>query len=286
MFIIIGIIVVFVSIIGGFILMNGPLAVLIQPAELVVILGAVIGSLIVGAPVKMLGLIVKQLPLVFKGSPYNKRVYLELLLMQYELYINVKKGGWLVIEEDVTEPEKSAIFTRCPNLLANHHAKGFLCDSLMMLINGASNADELDLAMEAEIETHHEEGAIVPGILMKASDSLPGLGIVAAVLGIVVTMQHIDGPPEEIGHHVAAALVGTFLGLLLSYGVLSPLAANLEKLAQDEAKYFACMKAGLIAFANGTAPAIAVEFARRSIFSVDRPTNTDLDRMMREIRPR
>lgn len=286
MFIIIGIIVVFVSIIGGFILMNGPLAVLIQPAELVVILGAVIGSLIVGAPVKMLGLIAKQLPMVFKGSPYNKGVYLELLLMQYELYINVKKGGWLVIEEDVTDPDKSSIFARCPKLLANHHAKGFLCDSLMMLINGASNADELDLAMEAEIETHHEEGAIVPGILMKASDSLPGLGIVAAVLGIVVTMQHIDGPPEEIGHHVAAALVGTFLGLLLSYGVLSPLAANLEKLAQDESKYFTCMKAGLIAFANGTAPAIAVEFARRSIFSVDRPTNTDLDRLMREIRPR
>lgn len=286
MFIIIGIIVVFASILGGFVLMNGPLAVLIQPAELVVIIGAVLGSIIIGAPVKMLGLIAKKLPAVLKGSPYNKAGYLELLIMQYELFINVKKGGWLAIEEDVTSPEKSPIFARCPKLLANHHAREFFCDALMMLINGATNADELDLAMDAEIETHHEESAIVPGILTKAADSLPGLGIVAAVLGIVVTMQHIDGPPEEIGHHVAAALVGTFLGLLFSYGMIAPIATNMEKLAQDESKYFACIKAGLISFASGVAPAIAVEFARRAVFSVDRPSSVELDQRMREIKPR
>src|ERR1700742_1475128 len=242
MFIIICIIVVFVSILGGFLVMKGPMGVLIQPAELIVIGGAVLGSVVIGAPMKMLSLIAKKLPAVLKGSPYNKSSYLELLLMQYELYINVKKGGWLAIEEDVMSPDKSSIFARCPKLLDNHHAREFFCDALMMLINGATNADELDLAMEAEIETHHEESAIVPGILTKASDSLPGLGIVAAVLGIVVTMQHIDGPPEEIGHHVAAALVGTFLGLLLSYGMISPVATNMEKLAQDEGKYFNCIK--------------------------------------------
>jgi chemotaxis protein MotA len=286
MFIIIGLVIVFGCVLGGFVLMKGPIAVLIQPAELVVIFGAVIGSVVIGTPFKMLGLLAKKIPSVLKGSPYNKTVYLELLLMQYEVFINVKKGGWLAIEEDVTTPAESSIFTRSPKFLANHHARGFFCDALMMLINGAANAEELDLAMDAEIETHHEEGAIVPGILNKASDALPGLGIVAAVLGIVVTMQHIDGPPEEIGHHVAAALVGTFLGLLLSYGLLSPIATNLEKLEQDEAKYYTAIKAGLISFASGSAPSVAVEFARRAIFSVDRPDGADLESAMREIRPR
>jgi chemotaxis protein MotA len=286
MLIIIGLIVVFGSIIGGFILMNGPLGVLIQPAELVVILGAVMGAIVIGSPMKMIAMLFKKIPSVLKGSPFNRDVYLELLLVQYELFVNVKKGGWLAIEEDVSSPDTSQIFARSPKLLANHHARAFFCDALMMLINGAANADELDLAMEAEIETHHEESAIVPGILSKAADSLPGLGIVAAVLGIVVTMQHIDGPPEEIGHHVAAALVGTFLGLLFSYGAISPIAANLEKLSQEEGKYFSCIRAGLISFANGAAPAVAVEFARRAIFSVDRPPSTELDKLMREIRPR
>lgn len=267
-------------------LMNGPLGVLIQPAELVVIGGAVIGAMVIGSPSKLLGQMLKKIPAVIKGSPYNKDAFLDLLLLQYEIYINVKKGGWLAIESDVSMPENSSIFTSHPNFLANHHAKEFLCDSLMMLVNGAAHAEELEMAMEAEIETHHEEGTIAPGILSKAADSLPGLGIVAAVLGIVVTMQHIDGPPEEIGHHVAAALVGTFLGLLLSYGAISPLSANMEKLAQDEAKYFACIKAGLITFANGAAPAVAVEFARRTIFSVDRPSSEELDKRLREIKPK
>lgn len=286
MLIIVGLIIVFVSILGGFILMKGPLAVLFQPAELVVIGGAVLGAIVIGAPGKQLGLLLKKLPGVLKGSPYNKDSFLELLLLQYEIFINVKKGGWLAVESDVTTPETSPIFESAPKFLGNHHTRDFFCDALMMLVNGAANAEELEQAMEAEIETHHEESALVPGILMKAADSLPGLGIVAAVLGIVVTMQHIDGPPEEIGHHVAAALVGTFLGLLFSYGAISPIASNMEKISQDEAKYFSCIKAGLIAFANGAAPAVAVEFARRTIFSVDRPSSSDLDNRLREIKPR
>ncbi|MEW6736400.1 MAG: flagellar motor stator protein MotA [Acidobacteriota bacterium] len=286
MLVIVGLIVVFVSVIGGFLIMQGPLHVLIQPSEIIVIGGACLGAMVVGAPGKMLRLVLQKLPSAFKGSPYSKDSYLELLRIQYEIYVNVKKGSWLAIEGDVNSPDTSTIFSKYPGFLNNHHVREFFCDAMVLLVNGAAQVEEIEQAMEAEIETHHEESTIVPGILTKASDSLPGLGIVAAVLGIVVTMQHIDGPPEEIGHHVAAALVGTFLGLLLSYGMLAPVATNLEKLAQDESKYYSCIKAGLIAFANGAAPATAVEFARRTIFSFDRPTSAELDKQLREIKPR
>jgi len=286
MFIIIGIIVVLGCVIGGFLMVNGPLLVLMQPSEFVVIIGACIGSVIAANPLKMIMLILKKLPAALKGSPYNKVAFNELLRAQYEVYVNAKKGGLLSIEEDVNTPATSSIFSKYPKFSANHHAIEFFCDSLKMLVNGVAEPEEIEMAMEAEMETHHEENAVVPGILTRAADSLPGLGIVAAVLGIVVTMQHLDGPPEELGHHVAAALVGTFLGLLLSYGIVGPISTNLSNLAQDEAKYFACIKAGLIAFANGAAPATAVEFARKTIFSFDRPSATEIEPQLREIKPR
>lgn len=286
MFIIIGIVIVMVCVIGGFLMINGPLLVLVQPSEFVVIGGACIGAVIAANPIKMLMLMLKRVPAALKGSPYNKTAFSELLRIQYEVYINAKKGGLLSIEEDVNSPASSSIFVKYPKFLANHHACEFFCDAMKMLVNGAAQPEELELAMETEMETHHEENAIVPAILTRAADSLPGLGIVAAVLGIVVTMQHLDGPPEELGHHVGAALVGTFLGLLLSYGIVGPIATNLENLAHDEAKYLACIKAGLIAFANGAAPATAVEFARKTIFSFDRPSGTEIESQLREIKPR
>jgi chemotaxis protein MotA len=286
MFLIIGILVVIGCVAGGFLMVNGPFGVLIQPSEFVVIGGACIGAVLAANPVKMLMVLVRKLPAALKGSPYNIAAYTELLRMQYEVYVNAKKGGLLSIEEDVNSPATSSIFTNYPKFLANHHAVEFFCDAMKMLVNGAAQPEELELTMEAEMETHHQESAMAPAILTRAADSLPGLGIVAAVLGIVVTMQHIDGPPEEIGHHVAAALVGTFLGLLLSYGMAAPLAANMENLAHDEAKYFGCIKAGLIAFANGAAPMTAIEFARKTIFSFDRPPSADLEPQLREIKPR
>ena len=286
MFIIIGLLIVIGCVLGGFLLSNGPFGVLIQPSEFIVIGGACIGAIIAGNPVKMLMQIAKKLPIALKGSPFNKETYTELLRMQYEVYINAKKGGLLSIEEDVNEPAASSIFSKYPAFIANHHAVEFFCDAMKMLVNGAAQPEELEIAMETEIETHHEENAISPSILTRAADSLPGLGIVAAVLGIIVTMQHIDGPPEEIGHHVAAALVGTFLGVLLAYGIVGPIASNLETLSQEEAKYFACMKAGILAFANGAAPMTAVEFARKTIFSFDRPPGTELEPQLRELRPR
>lgn len=286
MFIIIGIIIVLGCVIGGFVMVNGPLGVLVQPSEFIVIGGAAIGSVVAANPLKMLMLILKKLPAALKGSAYNKAGYTQLLHVQYEVFINAKKGGLLSIEEDVNSPSESSIFTKYPKFLAQHHATEFFCDAMKMLVNGSAQPDELEIALDIELETHHEENAMVPGILTRMSDSLPGLGIVAAVLGIVVTMQHLDGPPEEMGHHVGAALVGTFLGLLLSYGIVAPISANLTNLAMDEARYFACIKAGLIAFANGAAPATAVEFARKTIYSFDRPSTVEIEAQLREIKPR
>jgi chemotaxis protein MotA len=286
MLIIVGIVVVMACVIGGFLMADGPLMVLVQPSEFVVIGGACIGAVIAGNPLKNIMLMAKKLPAALKGSPYTKDAYAEVLRMQYDIYVNAKKGGLLSIEEDVNSPDKSNLFTKYPVFLGNHHALDFFCDTMKMLVNGAANAEELEMMMEAEMETHHEENRIVPAILTRMADSLPGLGIVAAVLGIVVTMQHITGPPEELGHHVAAALVGTFLGLLLSYGLVAPISANLEAIAHEEGKYYNCLKAGVLAFANGAAPITAVEFARKTIFSFDRPSSKEIEPKLKEIKPR
>lgn len=286
MLLIVGIVVVFACVIIGFLMIKGPLGVLIQPSEFVVIGGAVIGATLASNPGKYLSRVLKLLPIALKGSPYNKKTYIEVLQVQYDMFINSKKGGLLSVEEDVNNPHSSPIFTKYPSFLANHHAVDFFCDAMKMLVNGACSPEELEIMLESEVETHHEEAAIVPGLLQTASDALPGLGIVAAVLGIVVTMQHLDGTPEELGHHIGAALVGTFLGLLLSYGFLAPISKNLENLAHDESRYFICIKSGLVSFANGAAPMTAVEFARKTIFSFDRPTTTEIEPLLREIKPR
>jgi chemotaxis protein MotA len=286
MFVIIGIIVVLGCVIGGFLMINGPLGALIQPSEFVVIGGAAIGATIAANPLKFLMRLTSGIMIAIKGSPYNKKTYSELLQMQYDVFVNSKKGGLLSIEEDVNSPMSSSIFTKYPTFIGNHHAVDFFCDAMKMLVNGACSPEELEIMLESDLETHHEESSIVPGLLQRCSDALPGLGIVAAVLGIVVTMQHLDGPPEELGEHVGAALVGTFLGLLLSYGFLAPIAANLENLAQDEAKYYGCIKAGLVAFANGAAPMTAIEFARKTIYSFDRPPTAELEPTLKEIKPR
>lgn len=286
MFLIIGIVIVLGCVIGGFLMINGPLGVLVQPSEFVVIGGAALGATIAANPIKLLMQLTKKIPAALKGSQYNKASYMELLRMQYDIYVNSKKGGLLSIEDDVNNPMSSSLFTKYPHFLKNHHAVDFFCDAMKMLVNGACQPEELELMLEAELETHHAEAAIVPTLINRCSDAMPGLGIVAAVLGIVVTMQHLDGPPEELGKHVGAALVGTFLGLLLSYGMLAPIAANIENLEQDEAKYFECLKAGIVAFANGAAPATAVEFARKTIFSFERPATAEIEALLREIRPR
>jgi chemotaxis protein MotA len=286
MFLIIGIVFVLICVMGGFLMIGGPVGVLLQPSEFIVIGGAAIGTLIAANPLKYLMQITKALPVALKGTPYNKATYIELLKAQYDVYVNAKKGGLMSLEEDVNNPENSAIFKKYPAFLHNHHALEFFTDPLKLLVNGAAQPEEIELMMEAELETHHQEAALVPTMLTRVSDALPGLGIVAAVLGMVGTMQHLDGPPEELGHHIGAALVGTFLGLLLSYGMMAPIATSLENIGHDEAKYFNCIKAGLVAFANGAAPSTAVEFARKTIMSFERPSSSELEPMLKEIKPR
>ena len=276
MFVIIGVVVVLGGVLGGFMIEGGPILVLIQPVEVLIIGGACIGAILIATPLKILTILVKRTLGVFGGG-YTKGSYIEIMRVMHDIFVKAKRDGYTAIDADVALPEKSPVFTKYKGFLANHHAVHFFCDSLRLLVDGAVNADDLEAMMDTELETHHEEGSKPASILNKVGDSLPGLGIVAAVLGIVITMQAIDGPPEEIGHKVAVALVGTFIGILASYGIVQPLAQNMEHAADAESKYLACIKAGLVAFARGAAPIVAVEFARRGIFSYDRPTNMEME---------
>ena len=272
MFAIIGFVVVLGAVVGGYLMEHGQIGVLLQPAELLIIGGAGIGTLLVANPLSTLLRIVKGLVTVLKGSPYTRAFYLETLKMLNGLFMEARKLGMVKLEEDVENPEKSPVFKKYPNFLAKHHAVAFVCDTLRMAISGGVPAFDLDQMMETDMEVHHQEASEPVNALSSVADSLPGLGIVAAVLGVVITMGALGGPPEEIGHKVAAALVGTFLGILLCYGFLGPLASNLQKLNDAESNYLRCLRAGVIAFVKGSAPVLAVEFARRSIPGELRPT--------------
>lgn len=277
MFAIIGAVVVLTGVLGGFAIEGGPILVLFQPAEFLIIGGAAIGSVLIATPLKVLKGLVNRLPGVLADRGPSRSAYLELLTLLYETFLNAKKNGYIALEQDVSNPVNSSIFSKYPGVLKNHAALEFMCDSIKLLVDGSVSPAQLEELMDAELETHHEEAARHPGMLARVGDSLPGLGIVAAVLGVVITMQAINGPPEEIGHKVAVALVGTFVGILLCYGFVQPLAMNLEAMGYDEAKFLQCIKAGVLAFANGSAPIVAVEFARRVIFSYDRPSNAEME---------
>ena len=282
MFAIIGIVIVIGGVVLGYMIAGGVLGILFQVSEFIVIGGAAIGSVLIGTPTKVLKSLVGQLPAVFKGSKYHKEAYLELLRLLYELFVTSKKGGLLSLEQHVSDPHKSAIFSKYPGFLSDHHAVDFLCDAMKLMINSSLRADELESLMDAELEAHHEEAALPAGVLNKVGDALPGLGIVAAVLGIIITMQAIDGPVDEIGHHVGAALVGTFLGVLASYGFLQPLATNMEHMAREAGKYCHVIRTGRVTFAGGSAPIVAIEFARKAIYTSDRPTATEVEEAVRK----
>ncbi len=284
MFTLIGLVVVFAAVLGGFAMAGGPLHVLIQPAELVVIGGAAVGTLIASAPGKMRARLLATLGKAFKASLPTKTDYLELLKLQYEVFTFVRKNGAVALDEHVNDVAKSSIFAKYPSFLGRHHAVEFFRDALKQIVNGSASADELDVLLESELDTHHTEMAIPVGLLQKTADALPGLGIVAAVLGIVITMGHLDGGPEEIGHHVAAALVGTFLGILLCYGLLHPIATNAELQDVASTTYLRCIKEGTIASLRGSAPIVAVEFARKTIFSDERPSSEETDEACRAVK--
>jgi chemotaxis protein MotA len=277
MFAIIGILVVLGAVAGGYLMEHGKLLVLMQPAELVIIGGAAAGTLLIANPLSTVIAIVKGMLGVLKGSPYTKASYLETLKMLNELFMQARKQGMVRLEEDIEDPSKSQVFSKYPKFLAHHHAVHFICDTIRMSISGGVPPFDLDQMMEMDMDVHHHEANVPVNALSTVADALPGLGIVAAVLGVVVTMGALGGPPEEIGHKVAAALVGTFLGILLCYGFLGPLALNMTKMNDAELDYLRCLRSGVIAFVKGSAPVLAVEFARRGIPSEFRPTFKELE---------
>lgn len=278
---IIGIAIVFGAVLGGFTLHGGPIPVLIQVSEFIIIGGAAIGSLIAAAPGKVLGRLLRGMVKAFTGSGSHRAHYMELFHLMFELFSVMRKQGEMAIEKDVDDPAQSAIFSKYPGFLANQAAKNLMCDSLRLVISGSANPEELSHLMDEELATHDEDSRRAIGVLSKVADSLPGLGIVAAVLGVIIAMQSLDQGPEVIGHKVAAALVGTFLGVLCCYGLLQPLATKMELLAVEEAKYLECIKTGLLANLHGAAPIIAVEYARRVVFSGDRPSAIELEENIR-----
>ncbi len=277
MLVMIGAAVVLLGVVGGFVLEGGPVLILLQPAELLIIGGAAAGSLLIGTPLKVLRPLAARLPQLLRGGGVSPATYQELLTLLYEIFVSAKKNGFIGLDQDVSDPQASPLFAKYPAVLSNPHATAFLSDSLRLLVDGSVTPGQLEELMDAELETHCEEAARGPGVLARTADSLPGLGIVAAVLGVVITMQAIDGPPSEIGHKVAVALVGTFLGILLCYGFVGPLASALQALADDEARMLHCIKAAVLAFASGSAPIVAAEFGRRVLFSYDRPSGAEME---------
>ncbi len=284
MFTIVGLAIVFLSVAGGFAMSGGNFAILWQPNELVVIGGAALGALIVSAPGKVRGQVFAAFGTAFKGNMPTHDDYLQLLKLQYEVFSFIRKNGAVALDEHVNDMEKSAIFSKYPAFLKNHHAVDFFRDALKQIVNGTASPEELDLLLDNELETHHEEAHVPISLIRTTSDALPGLGIVAAVLGIIITMGHLDGGPEVIGHHVAAALVGTFLGILMSYGLLAPIATTVEVQTNVNTRYLRCIKEGVIASLRGAAPIVAIEFARKAIFSATRPTADETDAACKEVK--
>ena len=280
--VIVGVILVLGSCISGYVLSNGQLLALWQPFELLIIGGAAFGAMVISNPMAVTKGVITSGGKLLKGSPYTKAFYLETLALMYELFNKMRREGLIAIEGDVEAPEESPIFSKYPAILKDHHAIEFITDYLRIMVVGDMSPHELDALMDVELETHHAEASLVPTAVSKTSDALPGFGIVAAVMGVVITMGHIGGPPAELGHHVGAALVGTFLGILLAYGFAGPFSMALEHKVREEGKFYEVIKVCLIATVSGTAPKIAVEFGRKAIYHSVRPSFEELEERVKQ----
>jgi chemotaxis protein MotA len=286
MLVIAGYIIVVAAVLGGFLGAGGHVAALFQPFELITIGGAALGAFICGNSPKALKATVKALPPIFRTSKYTKTLYMELMALLYEILSKVRKEGLMSIEADVETPLESPIFAKYPMIVADHHALEFMTDYLRLMVAGNLNVFELDNLMTSEIDTHHHEGEVPVQAISKMGDGLPAFGIVAAVMGVVHTMQSVGLPPAELGKLIAAALVGTFLGILLSYGFVSPLAARIEQRLHESTKLLECIKVTLLASLNGYSPALAVEFGRKVLYSTERPTFIELERHVKQHKPK
>ena len=274
---IIGLIMVIGSVFGGYVLSHGNLASLYQPFELLIILGGASGAFAIANPPKIIFGTLKGVGRLLKGSLYKKQTYMDLLSLMYSLFAKARKEGLMALESDIDEPHESELFNTFPALQKNHHLIEFICDYMRLMVGGNMNAFELESLMDLELETHHHEAAGPSHALTGMSDGLPGFGIVAAVMGVVITMGYISEPPEVLGAHVGAALVGTFLGILLAYGFAGPMASAMAAQADEESKLIECAKVCVMATLNGYTPQIAVEFGRKALFSDLRPGFLELE---------
>jgi chemotaxis protein MotA len=283
MIIIIGSIIVLGAVLGGFTIAGGHVGALLHLSEFVVIGGAGVGSIMVMSPKKVLIDLFKGILQALKGAPYNRNSYEDLMKALYELFMLGRRNGMIALEEHVASPQSSSIFTKYPTFVNNHHGVEFLCSALRPIVDGRVKPEQLRRLLDTELDAIETEHHAPLGVLVKVADAMPGFGIVAAVLGIVVTMGSINGPVEQIGEKVGAALVGTFLGILISYGFMSPLAVNMEFISVAELTYLRCIATAVNEFANGMAPIMAVEVARRSLSGEMRPTADEMEATLKAL---
>ncbi len=277
MLVVVGTLVVIISVLGGYVLSHGHLLALWQPYELMIIAGGAAGAFLIANPAKVVKSSFSGLIGLLKGPAYRRQDYVDLLSLLYDIFSVMRKEGLLGLESHIEDPSTSPVFSAYPRLLAEHHLIEFITDCLRLIVGGSMNPHELEALLEVELETHHHEAEAPSMAVNKSADSLPGFGIVAAVLGIVTTMSSLGGDTSKIGEHIAGALVGTFLGILLCYGFLGPLASAMESKAQEDGKAFECVKVALLANLRGYNPMVAVEFARKSLSGQTRPSFLDLE---------
>lgn len=278
MLLIVGTVVVLACVVLGFVLGGGHLLALWHPTEILIICGAAFGAFIISNPLKVVKASFAGAIGMLKGPRYKRADYVDLLKLLYDILVKIRKSGMLAIEADLEAPEKSELFTQYPRILADHHMVEFITDCLRLMVGGNLDPHELESLLEYELETHHKEAGEPAHAVQRVADALPGFGIVAAVLGIVNTMGALEGADTAtIGHKVAAALVGTFLGILVAYGFVGPMATAMEHRTHEEGKAFEVVKMALVASVRGYAPPVAVEFARKLLFSDVRPTFADLE---------
>jgi len=286
MFVFIGAAIVIGSVFGGYLMEQGNVNLLFQPAELLIIFGAAMGGFVISSPLKVIKAVQGAVLRMFKSRIYSSKDYMDALVLLSEIFYKIRKEGLVSIETDLDEPGKSPIFKRYPTFLKNHHALAFLTDTLRTLTITDIEAHELGSLLDYEIEAHYEEAVIPAKSIASIADSLPGLGIVAAVLGVVITMKKISEPPEVLGHSIGAALVGTFLGVLLCYGFVGPMSRNLEHIANEDREFLTVIKEALLAFINTPSPQVAIEFARRVVPGELRPSFLELEAVVRKSKKR
>ncbi len=276
MFLFIGYAIVLAASVGTY-AVHGSLAALYMPLEYVAIVGMMAGGFVAGNGIKEIKATLGALPTVLKGSRFTKALYLDLLSLLFEILAKVRKEGLMSIENDIERPEESGIFQKYPNIAADHHVMEFITDYLRMMVGGNLNAFEIENLMDIEIETHHHEAHVPAHVMAKTADAVPAYGIVVAVMGVVNVMGSVGEPPAVLGRMIGGALVGTFIGILVSYGFVAPIATQLEQKAEEGSKIYQCVKMVLLASMNGYAPQVAIEFGRKVLYSTERPSFLELE---------